>query len=341
MQFKNVSILSLSHVDAPHRVTSTEISAQLAGTLERLGMPLDLLESASGIAARRYWDKNVQPSEVAAQAAEKVIDESGIDRSQIGIIVNTSVCRDYIEPSTACLVHDRLGLSAECLNFDLGNACLAFLSAMQVVGNMIERGQINYGLIVNGESARYVQEATIERLQGSAITSKEFRDQFATLTLGSGAVAMVLSRTDLAPDGHRFTGIVNRAATQHSGLCRGQVDHMITDAKALLVAGIELASHTFVHAKEAFGWFRDGVDQVNEYVLHQVSRTHTATLCETLGLDPKKVMAIYPEFGNIGPASVPIVLSKAAKSGRLHKGDRVALMGIGSGLNCSMAEVIW
>ena len=76
-------------------------------------------------------------------------------------------------------------------------------------------------------------------------------------------------------------------------------------------------------------------------MLHQVSGTHTALLCQTLGLDAKKVMAIFPEFGNIGPASVPIVLSKAAESGRLSKGNRVALMGIGSGLNCSMAEVVW
>ena len=75
--------------------------------------------------------------------------------------------------------------------------------------------------------------------------------------------------------------------------------------------------------------------------MHQVSGSHTANLCQTLGLDTKKVLAIFPEFGNIGPASVPIVLSKAAESGRLQKGNRVALMGIGSGLNCSMAEVIW
>ena len=341
MQYKNVSILSLAHVDAPHRVSSASMSGQLAETLERLGMRIEVLESASGIAARRYWDEGVQPSEAAALAAEKALIESGVDRARIGIIINTSVCRDYIEPSTACLVHNRLGLSSECLNFDLGNACLAFLSGMQVVSNMIERGQIDYGLIVDGESARFVQEATIARLKRPETTAQDFRDQFATLTLGSGAVAMVLARADLAPNGHRFTGVVNLAATQHSGLCRGQVDHMVTDAKALLDAGLALAAQTFNQAKTAFGWIKDGVDQVNEYVLHQVSGTHTASLCQTLGLDMHKVMAIYPEFGNIGPASVPIVLSKAAESGRLHKGSRVALMGIGSGLNCSMAEVIW
>jgi 3-oxoacyl-[acyl-carrier-protein] synthase-3 len=341
MQYQNVSILSLAHIDAPHRVTSSELSQQFAQTLGRLGVGLEVLEYASGIEARRYWDNGVQPSEAAALAGEKALLDSGIDRSRIGIIVNTSVCRDYIEPSTACLVHQRLGLSTECLNFDLGNACLGFLSGMQVVSNMIERGQVDYALVVDGESARFVQEATIARLQRPETTLQEFTEQFATLTLGSGSVAMVLARTDLVSGGHRFTGVVNRAATQHSGLCRGQPDHMVTDAKALLVAGIELASQTYDYAKTDFGWIKNGVDQVDEYVLHQVSGTHTASLCKALGLDTQKVLAIYPEFGNIGPASVPIVLSKAAESGRLKKGSRVALMGIGSGLNCSMAEIIW
>lgn len=341
MQYQNVSILSLAHVDPPHRVTSAQMMEQLAETASRLGVRPDLLESASGIIARHYWDRDFQPSQAAALAGEKALAAAGIDRSRIGIIINTSVCRDFIEPSTACLVHNRLGLSTDCLNFDLGNACLAFLSGMQVVSNMIDRGQIDYGLIVNGESARFVQDATIERLKRPETTLQEFRDQFATLTLGSGAVAMVLARTDLAPDGHRFRGVVNRAATEHSGLCRGQVDFMYTDAKALLVAGLALASETFAHAKQAFGWTADGGDNVDEYILHQVSGPHTASLCQTLKLDLRKVTTIFPEFGNIGPAAVPIALSKAAENGRLHKGSRVALMGIGSGLNCSMAEVIW
>ena len=341
MQFQNVSILSLAHVDAPHRVTSNEMMEQLAETAARLDMGTDLLESASGIVARRYWDLGFQPSQAAALAGEKALIEAGIDRSRIGIIINTSVCRDFIEPSTACIVHERLGLSPDCLNFDLGNACLAFLSGMQMVGNMIDRGQIDYGLIVNGESARFVQDATIERLKSGETTLQEFRDQFATLTLGSGAVAMVMSRSALAPDGHIFKGVVNQAATQHSGLCRGQVDRMYTDAKLLLTAGLDLAKQTFKRAQQEFGWTTGPGTNVDEYILHQVSGTHTSGLCQTLNLDLAKVMAIFPEFGNIGPAAVPITLSKAAESGRLHKGSRVALMGIGSGLNCSMAEVIW
>jgi 3-oxoacyl-[acyl-carrier-protein] synthase-3 len=68
---------------------------------------------------------------------------------------------------------------------------------------------------------------------------------------------------------------------------------------------------------------------------------HTESLVGLLGLDPKKVHAIYPELGNVGPASVPMALAMAREKGKIHRGDRVALLGIGSGLNCSMAEIVW
>ena len=166
MQYQNVSILSLAHVDAPHRVTSNAMMEQLAETAARLDMSTDLLESASGIVARRYWDIGFQPSQAAALAGEKALVDAGIDRSRIGIIINTSVCRDFIEPSTACIVHDRLGLSPDCLNFDLGNACLAFLSGMQMVGNMIDRGQIDYGLI-----ARTTRNIPLAKIQDVTVSA--------------------------------------------------------------------------------------------------------------------------------------------------------------------------
>lgn len=338
MRFSNVSILSASHVDAPIRVTSEQLCAPLLPTMARLGMRADVLATASGVLARRWWAPGVQPSDAATMAAELALAEAGVARENIGILVNTSVCRDYVEPSTACLVHGKLGLAPTCLNFDVGNACLAFLNGMDIVANLIERGAVDFGLVVDGEGARYVQEATVARLASDTATEQDFREQFATLTLGSGGAAMVLARSDLAPEGHRYLGGVSLAATQHSGLCKGQNDKMVTDAKTLLFAGLELAGQTWAKVQAEMGW---QAAAFNEFVLHQVSGTHTKTLCATLGLDMAKVFGIYAEFGNIGPAAVPIALSKAVAAGRIHKGNRVALMGIGSGLNCSMAEVVW
>ena len=164
MRFQNVSIFGIAHIDAPHRVTSEEIEGRLAPSLDRLGMRGDLIRDLSGIMERRVWDDGVQPSDVAAQAGEKAVAAAGIDKDRLGVLVNTSVCRDYIEPSTACIVHSKLGLPETCMNFDLGNACLAFINGMDMVGNMIEQGQIDYGNVVNGESSKFSTEKTIEKL---------------------------------------------------------------------------------------------------------------------------------------------------------------------------------
>ena len=337
-RYGQVTISGLAHVDAPHVVTSAEIEAQLSQTLERLGVEPGLLEGLSGINERRVWDEGTQPSEVAAQAGELALARSGVDRNDLGALLNTSVCRDYLEPSTASLVHGRMGLPTEAVNFDVGNACLGFINGMNVVASMIERGEIDHGLVVDGETSRFTVEATIERLASDACDERMFREQFATLTLGSGAVAMVLSRADSADVGARYLGGLSRASTAHANLCTGHVHEMRTDTKGLLLAGLELAAHTWKEAVSHFDWDPQSVDT---YVVHQVSKVHTRAVCDTLGLDIDRFPLIYPEFGNIGPAGVPTVLSRSVQDGTISPGDRVMLMGVGSGINAAAAEIVW
>ncbi len=338
MNFENLSILTVRHVDAPHRVTSREIQTELSDTMERLGLPPNLLESLAGIHERRFWNEQTQPSDAATLAAELALEDADLDRSKLGVILNSSVCRDYIEPSTACLVHGNLKLPATCMNMDVGNACLAFLNGIEIIGNMIERGQVDYGMIVDGESSRFLTESTISRLKRPETDMDTFRQEFASLTTGSGAVAMILCRSDLAPDGHRFRGTFSLAATEHNRLCVGQVDQGRTDTKGLLVAGIGLSQRTWAGAQEHLGFTEEEVD---EYCMHQVSQRHAEQLASTLKVDLEKALLIVGQFGNIGPASVPIVMSKAIDLGRIQRGDRVVLAGIGSGLNCTVGEVIW
>jgi len=338
MLYKHVAIASVSHIDAPVRLRSADIMRRLQPTLDRLGIRENLLEDVAGIYERRIWDGPMQPSDAATMAAQKAIAASGVPHENIGILVNTSVCRDYLEPSTASIIHGNLGLADTCQNFDVGNACLAFLNGMDIAARMIERGDIDYALIVDGECSNVITDRTIERLSSPDATPDDFRNEFASLTLGSGAAAMVMGRAELLPEGHRFLGSVTRAATNFSHLCRGNIDRMVTDTKTLLVEGLKLAAKTFQAARAALGWVADEMD---EFVIHQISRVHTAAFVDLLGIDPKKVLTVFPEFGNVGPASIAIALSKLSETGRLVKGKRVAMLGIGSGLNCSMAEVVW
>lgn len=338
MPFHNVAIAGLAHLDAPVRVSSAEIMEKLAPTFERLKMPTNILEGIAGIRARHLWNGPTSPSSVAAAAAIEAMMDAAIDVGQLGLLINTSVSRDYLEPSTASIVAGKLGVSSTCQNFDLSNACLGFLNGMDMAARFIEAGEVDYALVVDGETAEKVYEMTMQRLLLPGATAQQVREELAALTLGSGAAAMVLARADLAVGSPRYFGGVSRSATQWNHLCRGNIDHMVTDTKMLLQEGIRLVGETFAAAQAELGWDKDTFDA---FAIHQVSRVHTQAMVATLGMDPAKVMTTFEEHGNIGPASLPIALSKLRNTGRLQPGSQVALLGIGSGLNCSMARVGW
>ena len=175
---------------------------------------------------------------------------------------------------------------------------------------------------------------TIESLLGEGIGREDFLSEFATLTLGSGSAAAVLGRADEHPGGHRILGGVTRAATQWHDLCVGSAEGMYTNAKQLLKGGLELVVSAWKEAAPEWGWA--GVDR---YVTHQVSSVHTDSIVRAAKLDPSRVPTSYPRYGNVGPASIPITL--AEEQATLQRGDRVLLMGVGSGLNTAMMELAW
>jgi 3-oxoacyl-[acyl-carrier-protein] synthase-3 len=329
----------MAYVLAPYRITSSYLEDQISDTMERLGVPKGQIERLTGIRERRFWDADLTPSEIATMAARKVLDITGIDSQKIGCMINSSVCKDYIEPSVACLVHGNLKLSSRCINYDIGNACLGFLNAMDTIILMIEAGMIDYGLVVNGETSREAVEATIKRLQAPDVPLQTFRDNFATLTLGSGGVAMILARKDLSKTGHVINGSVNRAATQYNRLCLGQRTEMLSDPHALMLGGLELATETWQAAQEQFENWHD--DNIVLYAPHQTSVRHMQALVQTIDVSLEKIYLNLYTQGNVGPASLPIAMAMAVEDGRIQPGDHVAFLGIGSGLNCTMMSVSW
>jgi 3-oxoacyl-[acyl-carrier-protein] synthase III len=330
----NTTILSVCAVEAPIVVPSSAFDDRLAATYQRVGMTPGMLAERAGVVERRWWPTDVSFADAAAMAGAKALAEAGIIPAQVGVMINTSVSREYLEPSTAVTVHHQLGLPTSCLNFDLVNACLGFVNAIQLAGNMIDSGQADYAVLVDAEGSRYTQEVTLARLEGEDATEADLRSQFATLTLGSGAAAMVLGRADLHPEGHRVVGGVSRAGTEHHDLCVGDLDRMRTDTKRLFEAGLALALDTWKDAKAEFDW--QGIDW---FVAHQTSVVHIRAMAAALGVDPSRFPLTLPTYGNMGPAAVPFTLARHAD--QLRSQDRILLLGIGSGLNTSYAEIIW
>ena len=338
MRFQNVAIASVAYVLPTTVVRTRDLEAQLAPLYGRLGMRPGWLETVTGIRERRFWAPGVKPSQVAALAGRKALQSAGMATSQLGALAYTGVCRDYLEPSTAALTHGELGLPPTALNFDVGNACLGFLSGMTLLASLIEGRRIEAGLVVAGESSRDVVQATMGRLTVPGAGMTAFKDNLATLTLGSAAVAMVLTHADRARTSHRFLGGVTHAATEHRGLCIGTEEKMVTDAPKLLAEGVALAGRTWRAAEQTMGWDPLGFA---EYATHQVGAANYNAVLSSLGLPKERALKVYPSLGNCGAGAAPMALAMAVEQRRVRPGQTAVLMGIGSGLNCSIMGVRW
>ena len=346
MLFENVCIEGLGYHLPENSITSSELEIRLDPLYERLKLPSGRLELMSGIKERRFWDDGVLPSEVAAIAGRKAIENSGIDAKEIGCLISASVCRDFLEPSTASIVHHHLGLPEESFVFDVSNACLGVLNGMCIIGNMIDQGAIKSGLIVSGENGGPLVNNTIKNLLSrSDITRNTIKSSFASLTSGSAAVGVLLTHKDISQKKHRLLGGISIAETKFNHLCRGNVDSgaqaaplMETDSEKLMLEGCRLAGRTWNRTREVLGWKNDNVNRV---FCHQVGKGHRKLMYENVGLDIEKDFSTLEFLGNTGSASLPVTLAMGVEKGFMEKGDKAALLGIGSGLNCLMMGVEW
>ncbi|HLS50169.1 MAG TPA: 3-oxoacyl-ACP synthase III [Actinomycetaceae bacterium] len=335
-RYRNAALLSVTHIEAPVRVTSAEFEQRLDGARRRLRLPKNLLERLSGVVERRWWNPGTDFEDAATEAGAKALAEAGVEAGAVGLLINTSVTRTYLEPSVAVRVHHGLGLSPAAVNFDITNACLGFINGIMLASAMIDAGQLDYAVIVNAEDSRATQEATIDRLNRQDSTREDFHREFASLTLGSGAAAAVIGPADRHPGAHRIVGGVTRAGSEHHELCVGNLSGMYTDTSGLLSHGLELVVAAWREATNGAGFAWEDMDR---YVTHQISTPYTNAIIEAIDLPADRVPVTFDQWGNVGPASLPMTL--AAEANKLGNGDRVLCMGVGSGLNTAMLELAW
>ncbi len=343
MRFSNVRIESLAVALPDEILTSAAIEEELRPLYERLKLPFGRLELMTGIRERRVWPTGTRPSDASAAAGRAVLAQSALKAEQVELFIHAAVSRDMLEPATASFAHRQIGLPATAQIFDVSNACLGFLNSLTVAAAMIESGQIRCALVVAGEHGRPLVDQTLRTLREKPLTRNEIKPFFANLTIGSGAVGAVVCHRDLAPEGHRLIGGIARAATQHSALCQGDTHGtealaMQTDSEQLLIAGVELARLTWADFTAGTGLTAANTDR---FICHQVGSVHRRKLYETLGLDLAKDFSTFETLGNMGSVSLPATLALAEQQGAVKRGDKVGLLGIGSGLNCLMLALEW
>jgi len=346
MLYSKVYIDSFGYELAPNVVTSEDLELRLEPLYEKLHLQKGQLKAITGIQERRFWDPGFKMHEGAIRAGQKAIEASGISPDLIDMLIYGGVCRDNLEPATACAVAHGLGISHKAHIYDVSNACLGILNGMVQIADAIELGQIKAGLVVSCESARQIVDITIDRLLKTK-NMDVFKKTIATLTGGSGAVAVLLTDKSVSDNGHRFIGGIVRNATKHHKLCRWGPDTgipasglhvMETDSIGVLQHGVILGIETYKDFKKELSWPDDKPDKV---ICHQVGATHQKTILESIGIAEKKDFTTFQYLGNIGTVSLPTTAAIASEREFLMKNDLVGFLGIGSGLNCLMLGIEW
>ncbi|MGC3968777.1 MAG: 3-oxoacyl-ACP synthase III [Pirellulales bacterium] len=348
LRYENVCLESLGY-DLPTEIVSTEeLEHRLAPLYERLRLPTGRLELMTGIRERRFFPADMPPSAASIRSARRALEAAGLEPSRVGALIHGSVCRDFLEPATACGVHRELGLPNECVIYDVSNACLGILNGILQAADLIELGRIEAALVVGTENGRHLVENTVESLNAAtSLTREDIKLSIASLTIGAASAAVLLTHRSISKTQNRLLGGAVWADTAHHELCRSGRDEaradgvrplMSTDSEALLQGGVSAASAAYGRFLETLGWNRDYLQKT---VCHQVGVAHKKLIFQSLGLEPAMDFSTFEFLGNTGSAALPITAALGAERGHLQPGDRTALLGIGSGINVVMLGVQW
>lgn len=337
MKFKNVSLIDYAYTEPENFITSEDIENNLSVVYDKLKLPHGRLELQTGIKTRGEWPLLTRPSTIAALSGQKIIKRNGAD---IDLLIHASVCRDFLEPSTASYVHSLLGLKESTQIFDLSNACLGLLNAVVVAAGLIESGLIKNALIVSGENSAPLLKETIEFLnRDQDLTRKSIKKYFANLTIGSGSVAFLVGDSRIYKDKPQIHSAIIKTNSDANKLCVGSGSNsslmMQTESEELLHAGVLLAKNTY---EDFIAQNKNAVDKI---ITHQVGVQHQKFLFDSLHLDISKDYSIFSRYGNTGTVAVPLTLIKAVEAQFIKPNDEILLMGIGSGLSSIMMGVKW
>jgi 3-oxoacyl-[acyl-carrier-protein] synthase-3 len=281
MRYSRVHIESIGYELAPVVVSTAELESRIAPVYEAMGMRPGQLELLTGISERRWWEPNYSLSQGAAAAGRKALAAADISPDELDVLIYAGVCRENFEPATACAVAHHLKVNPDAAVYDVSNACLGVLNGVVDVANRIELGQARAGLVVSAETAREINEHTIERMVRTK--SRElFVESVATLTGGSGAVAVLVVSEELSRAKRRkLLGGVVKNASQHHHLCRwglqsilpaavGKVEKVLgANAGALVQKGIDLGTG-------ATALLRQGLDLGLRHVKIPFMETHAS-----------------------------------------------------------------
>ena len=269
------------------------------------------ITTRTGIRQRHFCGEGESTTTLAIEAARKALDDSGLDKSEIGCVIVATSSGEYVMPSTACLVHKALELNENIPVFDLGAACAGFLYAVDAARAML--------LAHGGRAALVIGAEQMSQLLDMA-------DRNTCVLFGDAAGAAVFALDEDAEYAY-VCGTRGDMAIQVGGPRRTLP--MTMEGQNVFRFAVSTIPSTVDELLEKTGKTLDEVDWV---ICHQANQRIIDASVRRLGVPAEKFYKNLDRYANTSAASIPLALAEMKESGKLKSGQRVILVGFGGGL---------
>ena len=308
------------------------------------GWTADKIFEKTGIRERRISAENETAGDLGEKAAKKLFADHSVDPASIDFILLATQSPDYLLPTTACMLQNRLGVptTAGALDFNLG--CSAFIYGLSLAKGLMAGAIANNVLLITAETyTKHIHPM----------------DKSVRTIFGDGAAATLISALDsdrigkfmLGTDGRGYDKLIVPSggmrlkpsektaaeSTDESENIRSQ-DNLFMDGNEIFSFTIATVPRT---VKETLEKNQLTMEEIDLFVFHQANKYMLDFLCKKCKIAPDKFYMNFADCGNTVSASIPIALSRAVHDGTLKPGMKVMLVGFGVGLSWGATIITW
>jgi 3-oxoacyl-[acyl-carrier-protein] synthase-3 len=306
----------------PKKILTNHELAQMVETSD------DWIVERTGIKKRHLAAEGELTSDLAAQAALRVLEKSEITAAEIDLIILATTTPDLTFPATATTVQAKIG-AVNCFAFDIQAVCSGFVFALNIADNFIKSGQVKNALVIGAE--------TLSRIV-------DWQDRNSCVLFGDGSGAVLLQATSeencgiIASDLHS-DGSLNNLLKTSGGTSSTQKSGFIEMAgKEVFKHAVEKMSKSVLSVLSKAGL---AVTDIDLLIPHQANARILNAVAARLELPEEKVIITVQDQANTSAASIPLALDYAISNGKIKKGDVVVLEALGGGLTWGSIVLRW
>lgn len=302
--------------------------------LAKLGYDSDWIVQRTGITSRRKLPDGMATSDMAVAAAERCLENAPIEPSEIDLVLVGTMTPDRTVPAAACLVQQRLGLTAGAM--DVNAACAGFMYAFSTAAQFVRSGGSQNALVIGADTNTRIVNPDDPK------TYPLFGDGAGAVLLSSGGNDQGLTAYTLGAEGTgpEVLGIPGGGSLEPltpESLADGQ-QYISMDGRSVFKWAVRLVADAIRDVVLHADLTLDAIDLV---ILHQANIRIIEAAVDDLGIDRERLVINLDRFGNTSAGSIPLGLDEAHRAGRIERGDRILLCGFGAGLAWGACVLTW